>query len=104
MTIAQQIEEIGIQKGIQQGKAEGRQEGKLEAQLEIAKQMLITGMDRQSVIKFTGLTDAEMINMFKDKDDGTQEINPQSPKKGFTGRAYPKVTQFTVKGLGECCI
>ncbi len=27
MTIAQQIEEIGLKKGIQQGKAEGRQEG-----------------------------------------------------------------------------
>ncbi|WGM13432.1 hypothetical protein QE197_23540 (plasmid) [Arsenophonus nasoniae] len=66
MTIAQQIEEIGIQKGMQQGKAEGRQEGKLEAQLEIAKQMLITGMDRQSVMKFTGLTDTEMSNLFKD--------------------------------------
>ncbi|HGJ5854760.1 Rpn family recombination-promoting nuclease/putative transposase [Arsenophonus nasoniae] len=74
MTIAQQIEEIGIQKGIQQGmqqgKAEGRQEGKLEgkleAQLEIAKQMLITGMDRQSVMKFTGLTDADMSSLFKD--------------------------------------
>ncbi|HGJ5854751.1 Rpn family recombination-promoting nuclease/putative transposase [Arsenophonus nasoniae] len=78
MTIAQQIEEIGIQKGriegiqegIQKGKIEGIQEGiqkgKIEAQLEIAKQMLITGMDRQSVMKFTGLTDADMSNLFKD--------------------------------------
>jgi predicted transposase/invertase (TIGR01784 family) len=86
MTIAQQIEEMGIQKGIQKGiqqglqkgKLEGRQEGyqlgkndgvqegKLEAQLEIAKQMLITGMDRQSVMKFTGLIDTEMSNLFKD--------------------------------------
>ncbi|HGJ5874082.1 MAG TPA: hypothetical protein ACHBY4_10030 [Arsenophonus apicola] len=66
MNIAQGLREEGIKKGIQQGKAEGRQEGKLEAQLEIAKQMLITGMDRQSVMKFTGLTDAEMSNLFND--------------------------------------
>ncbi|HGJ5877935.1 MAG TPA: Rpn family recombination-promoting nuclease/putative transposase [Arsenophonus nasoniae] len=58
MTIAQQIEEIGINKGIQQGK--------LEAQLEIARQMLESGMDRQSVMKFTGLTDADMSSLFKD--------------------------------------
>ncbi|WGM03257.1 Rpn family recombination-promoting nuclease/putative transposase [Arsenophonus nasoniae] len=82
MTIAQQIEEIGIKKGIQQGmqqgKAEGRQEGKIEgiqegmqkgekqASMKIARQMLESGMDRQSVMKFTGLTDAEMSNLFKD--------------------------------------
>ncbi|HGJ5883169.1 Rpn family recombination-promoting nuclease/putative transposase [Arsenophonus sp.] len=66
MTIAQGIREEGIKQGMQQGKLEGRQEGKFEAQLEIAKQMLITGMDRQSVMKFTGLTDAEMSNLFKD--------------------------------------
>ncbi|PAV06588.1 ISNCY family transposase [Arsenophonus sp. ENCA] len=70
MTIAQQIEEIGIQKGklegIQEGMQKGIQKGKLEAQLEIAKQMLITGMDRQSVMKFTGLTDTEMSTLFKD--------------------------------------
>ncbi|WGM03661.1 Rpn family recombination-promoting nuclease/putative transposase [Arsenophonus nasoniae] len=66
MTIAQQIEEIGIQKGRIEGIQEGIQKGKIEAQLEIAKQMLITGMDRQSVMKFTGLTDADMSNLFKD--------------------------------------
>ncbi|MDR5617884.1 Rpn family recombination-promoting nuclease/putative transposase [Arsenophonus sp.] len=86
MTIAQALRQEGrkegIQQGLQRGKLEGRQEGyqlgkndgvqegiqkgKLEAQLEIAKQMLITGMDRQSVMKFTGLNDDEMINLFKD--------------------------------------
>lgn len=82
MTIAQALRQEGYQlgknDGVQEGKLEGRQEGKLEgiqegmqkdkleAQLEIAKQMLITGMDRQSVMKFTGLTDTEMNNLFKD--------------------------------------
>ncbi|WP_334473100.1 Rpn family recombination-promoting nuclease/putative transposase [Arsenophonus sp. PmNCSU2021_1] len=70
MTIAQQIEEIGIKKGIQQGmqqgKIEGIQEGEKQASMKIARQMLESGMDRQSVMKFTGLTDAEMSNLFKD--------------------------------------
>uniref|UniRef100_UPI00047E2C0E Rpn family recombination-promoting nuclease/putative transposase n=1 Tax=Arsenophonus nasoniae TaxID=638 RepID=UPI00047E2C0E len=82
MTIAQQIEEIGIKKGIQQGKIEGIQEGiqkgiqigeqngvqkgEKHASMKIARQMLESGMDRQSVMKFTGLNDDEMINLFKD--------------------------------------
>ncbi|WGL94044.1 Rpn family recombination-promoting nuclease/putative transposase [Arsenophonus nasoniae] len=74
MTIAQQIEEMGIQKGIQigeqngmqKGKLEGIQEGEKQASMKIARQMLESGMDRQSVMKFTGLTDTEMSNLFKD--------------------------------------
>ncbi|WP_334473071.1 Rpn family recombination-promoting nuclease/putative transposase [Arsenophonus sp. PmNCSU2021_1] len=70
MTIAQALKQEGYQlgknDGIQEGIQKGNLEGKLEAQFEIAKQMLITGMDRQSVIKFTGLNDAEMSNLFKD--------------------------------------
>ncbi|HGJ5880101.1 MAG TPA: Rpn family recombination-promoting nuclease/putative transposase [Arsenophonus nasoniae] len=74
MTIAQQIEEIGIQKGIQIGEQNGMQkgiqkgklEGEKQASMKIARQMLESGMDRQSVMKFTGLTDAEMSNLFKD--------------------------------------
>ncbi|PAV02352.1 ISNCY family transposase [Arsenophonus sp. ENCA] len=58
MTIAQQIEEMGIQKGIQKGEK--------QASMKIARQMLESGMDRQSVMKFTGLTDNEMSNLFKD--------------------------------------
>ncbi|PAV02349.1 ISNCY family transposase [Arsenophonus sp. ENCA] len=62
MTIAQQIEEMGIQKGIQIGE----QNGEKKASMKIARQMLESGMDRQSVMKFTGLTDTEMSNLFKD--------------------------------------
>ncbi|WP_425393796.1 Rpn family recombination-promoting nuclease/putative transposase [Candidatus Arsenophonus triatominarum] len=70
MTIAQQIEEMGIQigeeKGLQKGKIEGIQEGEKQASMKIARQMLESGMDRQSVMKFTGLTDTEMSSLFKD--------------------------------------
>ncbi|HGJ5866581.1 MAG TPA: ISNCY family transposase, partial [Arsenophonus nasoniae] len=78
MNIAQWLRQEGrkegIQEGMQKGKLEGMQEGiqkgklegKHEAQLEIARQMLESNMDRQSVMKFTGLTDAELRNLFKD--------------------------------------
>jgi len=52
MTIAQQLEQKGIEKGIQLG----RQEGVLEGKLEVARTMLQNGIDRDSVMKMTGLT------------------------------------------------
>lgn len=61
MTIAQQIEQMGIQKG----KLEGIQEGEKQASLKIARQMLESGMDKQSIMKFTGLTKIELSRLFK---------------------------------------
>lgn len=61
MTIAQQLEQIGIEKGLQQGiqlgRQEGRNEGKLEGKLEVARTMLQNGIDRNTVMKMTGLTE-----------------------------------------------
>jgi len=60
MTIAQQLEQKGIEKGIQlgeqRGMEKGRHEGKLEGKLEVARTMLANGLDRDSVMKMTGLT------------------------------------------------
>ncbi|HGJ5881362.1 MAG TPA: Rpn family recombination-promoting nuclease/putative transposase, partial [Arsenophonus nasoniae] len=78
MTIAQQIEQIGIQKGIQQGiqkgiqigEQNGMQKGKIEgekqASMKIARQLLEKGVERDIVKLSTGLTDTEMSNLFKD--------------------------------------
>ncbi|HGJ5877940.1 MAG TPA: Rpn family recombination-promoting nuclease/putative transposase, partial [Arsenophonus nasoniae] len=52
MTIAQQIEEIGIQKGIQQGIQ--------KTKIELAKQFLANGVDRNTVKISTGLSDEEL--------------------------------------------
>ncbi|WP_067705845.1 Rpn family recombination-promoting nuclease/putative transposase [Erwinia sp. ErVv1] len=52
MTIAQQLEQKGIEKGIQLG----RQVGRNEAKLEVARTMLQNGLDRDTVMKMTGLT------------------------------------------------
>ncbi|EPC0969865.1 Rpn family recombination-promoting nuclease/putative transposase [Enterobacter hormaechei] len=56
MTIAQQLEEKGIQKGIQLGRQEGRNEGKLE----VARSLLKMGMSRESVLEATGLTEDDL--------------------------------------------
>lgn len=55
MTIAQQLEQKGIQKGIQLG----RQEGKLE----VARAMLQNGLDRNTVMKMTGLTEDDLAQI-----------------------------------------
>lgn len=55
MTIAQQLE----QKGIQLGRQEGRNEGKLE----VARTMLQNGIDRSTVMKMTGLTEDDLAQI-----------------------------------------
>ncbi|WGM09041.1 Rpn family recombination-promoting nuclease/putative transposase [Arsenophonus nasoniae] len=70
MTIAQALKQEGYQlgknDGVQEGIQIGEQTGEKKASMKIARQMLESGMDRQSVMKFTGLTDIEMSTLFKD--------------------------------------
>lgn len=63
MTIAQQLEQKGIEKGIQLGRQEGRNEGKLEGKLEVARTMLQNGIDCSTVIKMTGLTEDDLAQI-----------------------------------------
>lgn len=64
MTIAQQLEQKGIEKGIEKGmklgEEKGRFEGKLEGKLDVASAMLKEGIDLNTVKKLTGLTDEEL--------------------------------------------
>ncbi len=53
MTIAQQLEQKGIEKGIQLGEQRGIEKGKLE----VARTMLQNGIDRNTVMKMTGLSE-----------------------------------------------
>ena len=55
MTIAQQLEQKGIEKGIEQGRKE-------EA-LKIARNMLQNGIDRSAVMKMTNLSDDELAQI-----------------------------------------
>ncbi|MDE1189008.1 MAG: Rpn family recombination-promoting nuclease/putative transposase [Pantoea sp.] len=68
MTIAQQLEQKGIEKGIEQGIEQGiekgiqlgRQEGRNEGKLEVARTMLQNGLDMNTVMKMTGLSEEEL--------------------------------------------
>ena len=49
-------EEIGIEKGKKEGREEGLKEGERKGKIEIAKQMLVKGMDIQTIQELTGLS------------------------------------------------
>lgn len=59
MTIAEQLE----QKGMEKGRAEGRLEGEREATLKIARTLLQNGLDRGTVMKMTGLTEEDLTQI-----------------------------------------
>lgn len=67
MTIAQQLEQKGIERGIQLGEQrgleKGRSEGERAAALKIAHTMLKNGLDRNTVIKMTGLSDDDLAQL-----------------------------------------
>ncbi|WP_142501803.1 Rpn family recombination-promoting nuclease/putative transposase [Klebsiella sp. 2680] len=67
MTIAQQLEqkgiEKGIEKGIQQGIQLGEQRGIEKGKLEVARTMLQNGIDRNTVMKMTGLTEDDLAQI-----------------------------------------
>ena len=56
MTIAQQLEQKGIEKGRLEGIQIGEEKGRNEGKLEVARTMLQNGLDRNTVMKMTGLT------------------------------------------------
>ena len=57
------LEQKGIEKGIQLGRQEGRSEGEREATLKIARTMLQNGIDRNTVMKMTGLTEDDLAQI-----------------------------------------
>lgn len=67
MTIAQQLEqkgiEKGIEKGIQLGEQRGIEKGRNEGRLEVARTMLQNGIDRTTVMKMTGLTEDDLMQI-----------------------------------------
>ncbi|CAA0338505.1 Uncharacterised protein [Klebsiella pneumoniae] len=71
MTIAQQLEQKGIEKGRaeglqlgeQRGIEKGRSEGERQATLKIARTMLQNSIDRNTVMKMTGLTEDDLAQI-----------------------------------------
>lgn len=68
MTIAQQLEQKGLEKGRMEGRVEGRTEGHMEghtegerdATLKIARSMILRGIDRTIVMETTGLSEDDL--------------------------------------------
>ena len=67
MTIAQQLEQKGIEKGRMEGRMEGiqlgEQRGIRAATLKIARTMLQSGLDQNIVMQMTGLTEGELAQI-----------------------------------------
>ena len=63
MTIAQQLEQTGIEKGLQLGEQRGIEKGRNEGKLDVARTMLQNGIDRNTVMKMTGLTEEELAQI-----------------------------------------
>ncbi|MCE2004193.1 Rpn family recombination-promoting nuclease/putative transposase, partial [Enterobacter asburiae] len=63
MTIAQQLEQKGIEKGIQLGEQRGMKKGERKATLKIARSLLKMGMSHESVLEATALTEAVLLHI-----------------------------------------
>ncbi len=67
MTISEKLrpegEKRGLEKGRLEGWQEGRQEGERDAALKIARAMLASGLDLESVMKITGLTADDLAHI-----------------------------------------
>ena len=59
MTIAQQLEQKGLEKGRMEGRQEGRQEGKME----VARNLPAKGIPLESVRELTGLSDDDLAKI-----------------------------------------
>ncbi|MCQ4069585.1 Rpn family recombination-promoting nuclease/putative transposase, partial [Klebsiella pneumoniae] len=53
----------GLQQGLQLGEQRGIEKGEREATLKIARTMLQNGIDRNTVMKMTGLTEDELAQI-----------------------------------------
>lgn len=63
MTIAEQLEQKGIEKGIEKGILIGEQRGVEKAALKIARELLQNGVEVGVVIKATGLSEDDLYQL-----------------------------------------
>ncbi|CQJ33842.1 transposase [Yersinia mollaretii] len=63
MTIAQKLEQNGLQKGRQEGIQIGEANGLKKAALKIARSLLAKGVDRTTVMESTGLSDKDLAQI-----------------------------------------
>jgi len=63
MTIAQQLEQKGLEKGIEKGIQLGIEQGRNAAKLDVARTMLQNGIDDNTVMKMTGLSEDDLAQI-----------------------------------------
>ena len=63
MTIAEQLEQLGVEKGLVKGKAEGKAEGKVEEREQIAINLLKEGAEAAFVTRITKLKLSEVFKL-----------------------------------------
>ncbi len=63
MTIAQQLEQTGIEQGRMEGIRLGMVKGERAATFKIARAMPQSGMDRHTILQMTGLSEAELADI-----------------------------------------
>ncbi|ELC3722765.1 hypothetical protein RJE73_003932 [Salmonella enterica] len=66
MTIAERLEQKGREEGRKEGLQEGRQEGAAEKAQAIARQLRNMGMTPEQIEQATGLSGAELKELFAD--------------------------------------
>jgi predicted transposase/invertase (TIGR01784 family) len=60
------VERIIRQKERDEGREEGRVEGRVEERVEVARRMLKEGLDQATIIRLTGLTDVELVELARE--------------------------------------
>jgi len=67
MTIAEQLEqkglEQGLKKGLEQGLEQGLETGRQEGKREVARNLILKGMEMQLVKELTGLSDHDLAQI-----------------------------------------
>jgi len=63
MTIARQLEQKGLEKGIEKGIQLGIEQGRNAAKLDVARTMLQNGIDDNTVMKMTGLSEDDLAQI-----------------------------------------
>ena len=71
--LAQQLENLKMERayenGEKKGKREGKREGKKEISIKIAKEMIKKGFDIKEIIELTWLDEDEVIKLKENKED-----------------------------------
>lgn len=63
MTIAEQLEQKGLEQGLKKGLEQGLETGRQEGKREVARNLILKGMEMQLVKELTGLSDHDLAQI-----------------------------------------